>query len=157
MQECFGRRRATWNDEGIELMRTAAPGSLRPDIAGGHLQTSLSFTSLACGGRGGSWVMLNGAVALVARDASVLDRSRVFVPYWWPNRSLSGLSECIARPVGPWASMYRRECVAHDSLGYVRAYNEVVSARSSNLRTISSMRSKKSSYADFEPVLEICW
>ena len=73
-------------------MRTAAPGSLRPDIAGGHLQTSLSFTSLACGGRGGSWVMLNEAVALVARDASVLDRSRVFVldlAVRWPFFGLS--------------------------------------------------------------------
>ena len=60
-------------------MRPAAPHLLRHALAGGHLRSSFSCITLAGGGRGGLWVTLNGAVALVARDASVLDRSRVFV------------------------------------------------------------------------------
>ena len=140
----------------IATFASGAPSPLRPEIAGGDLRSCLRLTTLAGGGRGGSWVIPNGAVAMVGRGATVLVRLRVFALDLAARGRFFELSECIARPVGPGASMYRRECMVRDRPGCVRAYKEVVSARSSDLRTISSMRSKKSSYADFEPVLEIC-
>ena len=139
----------------IATFASGAPSLLRPEIAGGDLRSCLSLTTLAGGGRGGSWVIPNGAVAMVGREATVLVRLRVFVLDLAARWRFFELSECSARPAGPGASMYRRECVVRNRPGYVGSHKEVMSARYSDLRKISSMRSKKSSHADFEPVLEI--
>ena len=63
----------------IAAFASGAPSLRQPEIASGDLRSSLSLSTVAGGARGGSWVTTNGAVAVVAGEAGVFDRSRVFV------------------------------------------------------------------------------